>query len=277
MVISALAAANKAAEHSTPLPYIQALDGLYAAGNRIHMGGVVMIAGPPGARKTMFTLWLVNELNLAALYFSCDSDAAVMCSRLAAMRMRISSATARDMLRDPTQKHIITDVLKTSKINFSYHPAPGVLDIEDEINAWVEMWDEYPPIIVIDNLLDMSAEGGDGAEHSRFKEILKELKTLARDTGSCVIVLHHMLESGEYGSSHHGSLPKPRSALSGKVSQTPAQIFSVNAEGNRLHLAVVKDRNGPNDPTANKYLTLQSDPDQCWFGKIEWNPSHYGE
>lgn len=153
--------------------------------------------------------------------------------------------------------------LTNSKIRFVYESSPGILDVEDEINAWVEQWEEYPPLIVIDNLLDLAA-GESDAEHVKFKALLKELKTLARDTGSCIMVLHHMLESGGRGNAR----PLPRDAIAAKVTQTPAQIISVAAEGNFFYYSIIKDRNGADDATAQKYYTLRSDGERCIFSQM---------
>jgi hypothetical protein len=45
--------------------------------------------------------------------------------------------------------------------------------VADEITAYVELWDSYPEVIVIDNAMNVEAEMGE--EHAGLRLIFKEL------------------------------------------------------------------------------------------------------
>src|SRR5690606_26140060 len=91
-----------------------------------------------------------------------------------------------------------------------------------EIDAWVEFNDEFPKLIIVDNLLDV--EPLSDQEFASHKAILLELKSLARRTGALVLVLAHAKEEGD------PAFPAPKSGLQNKVSNTPAIMLSVALE-----------------------------------------------
>ena len=43
-----------------------------------------------------------------------------------------------------------SDILAESKIQFCFDSSPTLDDMADELSAYVELWDRYPDIIVVD-------------------------------------------------------------------------------------------------------------------------------
>lgn len=78
---------------------------------------------------------------------------------------------------------------------------------------------------------------------------------MARKTEACVMVLHHVSEQSEYGST---TKPPARRAIHGKVSQLPALILTLGYDPNQALLAVaaVKNRFGPHTADASDYAQL---------------------
>ena len=89
-----------------------------------------------------------------------------------------------------------------------------------------------------------------------------ELHDLARNTDACVLVLHHVSESNEYGD---GTNPPPRRAIQGKVSQLPSLQITLGYDpvGKLLKVAAVKNRFGPNSADGKDYVTLDTNYAAC--------------
>ena len=78
------------------------------------------------------------------------------------------------------------------------------------------------------------------------------------ETGSslaCVMVLHHVSEQTEYGSTTE---PPARRSIHGKVSQLPAMILTLGYEPiqNLLRVAAVKNRFGKHTADGADYISL---------------------
>jgi hypothetical protein len=126
-------------------------------------------------------------------------------------------------------------------------------DIELEIRAYVELFGEAPELIVIDNLMNVAAETDN--EWAGLRAIMMELHDMARKTEACVLVLHHVSEQSEYGSTIN---PPARRAIHGKVSQLPALILTLgyNPSSGELKIAAVKNRFGPHTADGSDWATL---------------------
>lgn len=251
-----------AAKTGEPLPQVEALKDFYASGAEFYKGSVVMIAGMPAAFKSMFTLNVVHEMRVSCLYISADSDAATQISRLAAMITKDQSRGIRSAIAETEAgASYYGEALADSMVQFAFDSNPDAYDIQDEIDAWVELYDEYPEVIVVDNLRNVFS-GADN-EHSGYKTVQQKLIDISRETGSCIITMHHMSEAGGRKSTD----PAPRSAIDGKVSQLPDMILSVAREDDQFRMVAVKNRHNPDHPEAEQphWQTLRVDGSTASF------------
>jgi len=148
-----------------------------------------------------------------------------------------------------------------SHIYWSFDSAPSLSDIDDEVTAIEELLGEAPALIVIDNLMDISMDGGE--EFSNMRSALKELKYLARDTNAAILVLHHTQEG------YVGEPCQPRSSLQGKVAQLPALILTVGQSNGLLGVAAVKNRYGKADQSGKSPVWLQFNPEYMFIADME--------
>jgi hypothetical protein len=250
----AIALASRTAE---PLPDVEWLGGLHDNGYHFYRGMVSMVAGVPGAMKSMFALAYANATGLDCLYFSADSDSASQLSRLSAMRSGVDSDYTRVHLNTPQGE----ETLAESKVQFCFDANPDLPDMQDEVDAWVEKYNSFPDIIVVDNLRNIWNGDGSGSEHASYKATQQLLITLARNTGACVITLHHMVLPSVTDKDADDKMryPRPQYAIDGKVSQLPDFILSVAKDGDDFRFAVVKDRYRPFDPSGKTYHELVVD------------------
>lgn len=261
MPVAALKALTRAAESGEALPLPGALSELERLGVRLRRGQLSMVFGLGNAGKSTFVQWIANEMDVPTLYFSADQDAWTAMTKLAAMRTgQKSSAVAEALEGEGAGKAYFESELEESNLYFVFDSHPSLEDIALEIDAWVDTWDEYPQLIVIDNLVNIDASG----EHHDDQWIVSELHGLAERTYSHVTILAH----GKNSSVKESSNPPPRSGIYNQLDKFPALIMSVavdNYAPGTFRVAVVKTREAQADPDAKRPVVLGCDFETCQF------------
>jgi len=242
---------------ATPLPDVW--KGLAAKQIQFRRGQVCMVAAAPNAGKSMFALIYAIKAQVPTLFFSADTDTTTVMMRAAAHSSGHNQTTVEQNLSSDNHyydKHF--DRLK--HIKWVFDSSPSLDDIELEIKAYVELYGEAPELIVIDNLMNVAAETDN--EWAGLRAIMMELHDMARKTEACVLVLHHVSEQSEYGST---TKPAHRRAIQGKVSQLPALILTLgyDAINGELNIAAVKNRFGPHTADGSDYVGLSVNYGAC--------------
>lgn len=248
-----------------PLPRIPELRYLYDYGFIPRRGQFMMVAGQPGAGKSAFILWWTVRMNVKTLYFSADMDAFTAVTRLAACVTGYEISSIVEAIETDSMGYI-EESLTESGVQFCFDSGPTLQDIADEIDAYVELWDAFPELIVIDNAMNVEAEMGE--EHAGLRLVFKEVHRMARECGAAVIMLHHTREEGSPW------VPPARDKIQGKVAQLPEQILTValNTSTMQFMLAPVKVRSGKQDATGGTYFSLTAVPERATFKPFEPPP-----
>lgn len=205
-----------------------------------------MIAGQAGAGKSLLALWhgigwADVDTNLRGIYFSADSAELGQAARALAMVMaNLTVNEAEEMLEDENS-WAMDSMTKLDNLAWSFEDDMTYDNINDEVEAFAEMWGAYPDFVIIDNLTDVEGQAED--EWATQRRALKALVQLARHIDAAVLVLHHTSEDDRM---KENPCP-PRRAIQGKCSQKPAVIMTVADKGNRRPVAVVKNRFGASD------------------------------
>ena len=229
------------------------------AGFKIRKGQLVMVAGASGCGKSMFTMWLNHRIGLETLYASADMDPFDATVRLAAMHTGDTT--------DSIEKSMVAgcdayyeDVLGDSRIEFFFDSTPDLEDIVAELDAYVEVNDAFPDIVVVDNLVNLQ-----GSEEYQGKMyLLSELHSLAHSTGMTVFILHHASEANQ----KDPTLPASKKDIDSKVTHYPELVLTVALDqtSDTFRVACVKQRGGRADATGKTYTTLTADPARCSYG-----------
>jgi len=229
----------------------------------IRRAEVALIAGAPGAGKSMLALSLALKTNVPTLYISADTNAHTMAMRLASMVSGKSQGDSERLLVEDSgwTRAILS---KGGHIVWSFESSPTLEDISEEVKAFEELWGHPPVMIIVDNLMDIATDGGE--EFASMRAIMKELKYLARATNAALVVLHHTSEAVQ------GTPTQPRSAIQGKVSQLPALILTLGTMGTSLAVAVVKNRYGRADAGGEIVKAwLSWSPEFCFIADLPEN------
>lgn len=204
-----------------------------------------MIAGQPGAGKSLIALWhalgWVRGEGLRGVYFSADSAELGQASRALAMSTVNLSVKDAEELVEAEDEWAIEKLAALDGLAWSFEDDMSYENIDAEIQAHLELWGEYPDFIIVDNLTDVEGQNED--EGATQRRAMKALVQLARKTDSAVVVLHHTSEDIRI---KEDPCP-PRSAVMFKVSAKPAMVWTTADRGMKRPIAVVKDRFGISD------------------------------
>lgn len=269
MPVVAFKALSKAAETGDPLPLPGFMSEIERRGGRWRRGQLSMIAGASGSGKSALAESVAALTNVPSLYFSADQDAWTTTTRLASIITGDDKDTVGGAFSSGNGAYY-GGALAKSRISFCFDSNPTLADIGLELDAYVETWDEYPEVIVVDTLRNISDSDSDKAG-DLF--IMKELHGLARRTKACVIVLAHLSMSGL--KEGEAVRPRARSTLINKIDEMPDMILTVAYDPDDLSfwLAVVKTREGKSDPDAKHPIKISADFDNMQFGFAATGPS----
>jgi len=241
---------NSTTTKATPLPDVW--NDLKNKQIRFRRGQVCMVAAAPNAGKSMFALIYAIKANVPTLFFSADTDIATVMMRTAAHISGHNQTLVEENLNK--SNHFYDSKFDQVKnIEWVFDSSPSLDDIELEIKAYIELYGIPPELIVIDNLMNVAAESDN--EWAGLRQIMVELHDMARQTEACVMVLHHVSEQSEYGSTTE---PPHRRSIHGKVSQLPAMILTLGYEPiqSLLRVAAVKNRFGKHTADGKDYISL---------------------
>ena len=239
-------------------------------------GQLIMIAGRSGAQKSGFALYWLQQMGLPTLYFSGDMTPFEATSRLACMELGWETEDVERWWTDPIEGPKVHEALTKSPIKFSFGNPITFDNIWAEIQAWVEIYNEYPPIIAIDNLMDV--EGCADEDNAAQRQAMSYFYQLLMNTGSTIVVIHHATDKSERGDQLPGLPPSKREVKNG-VGEKPQFMWTValDPESLEFRVACVKQRMGKSDPSAKNFVRLQADPKSTRFGPLNKLTPHWGK
>ena len=245
-------------------PRLEELEPLYAGGTIPRYGEVTMIAGRSGSQKSGFALWYVESLGVPALYFSADMSPFTASSRVASTRNGINLDEIELIMSvGGEEQRALIDDLQDSKVQFSFGSPITPWQVDTELDAYVELHDAFPDVIVFDNLMDFENAESD---YSAQMAVMQNVTALARDTGSGIIIMHHASDKS-WDAKTDPYAPPSRNEVKGGLSEKPALSLSVSLDPDTMdfRLATIKQRMGPQDPTARRFITMRCEPELTRF------------
>lgn len=197
-----------------------------------------------------------GERKNSVMFFSADSGPDVIWKRSASLATGYTQDDVDRMVDEGNTESIEMKMARTgSHITWDFSPSPSLDHIELQLAAYVELHDAYPEVIIFDNLKNL-ADAEDGDEFRALEDACMFGQQLAYATNAAVIALHHV--GGEH---ENGNSVVPLNGVRGKVSKTPAVIWTIYSPDNRetLRISPVKNRNGRADASGMWNIPIKAD------------------
>lgn len=219
----------------------------------------MLIAAGPGTAKSALTLALTLQSGVPSMIFSADSDAFTQMTRSISMLADIPLTQSTEMVLHETTPQEIEEMMSNVPLRIDYESSPSPEDIEETLEAYWELYGEYPTLIVIDNITNVSnVTSEDSDPFSGLEGLMDYLHGMARGTAACVIGLHHV--NGEY---NNGDKPIPLGGVKGQIGRVPEMILTLHKKPGItddimiLCVSGVKIRGGKPDATGMTWAELE--------------------
>lgn len=255
---------RKGVDSAEPLPRVEAFRDLYREGVVPRQGQVVMVAGRSGSQKSGFALFWVAQMGLPTLYFSADMTPFTAGTRLASIATGKTSAEVVGLLRARDGAALIEREVLRLPVRLSFGSPITWERVEAELNCYVLLHNEFPKVVVFDNLMDF--EGGE-SDYTAQMEVMQDITAFARRTGATVIVLHHASDK-TLDAVNAPWRPPSRNQIKNGMAEKPELTLGVSLDpvNKNFFVACLKQRDGFCDPTGNRFVVLDCDPARTWFG-----------
>jgi hypothetical protein len=152
----------------------------------------------------------------------------------------------------------VADELDPIPIRFNYKASPSLDVIEESLAAYDALYEDYPALIVVDNITNVRTDSSDGDDpFSGLESLMDYLHEMARETGSCVTGLHHVT-----GQHNNGDSPIPLGGIKGQIGRVPEMILTLHRvsdgfSSDSLNVSTVKNRGGKSDPSGQDFASLE--------------------
>lgn len=239
-----------------PLP--QVWGALESKGTVYRRGQLVLVCAGPGTGKSAFVLAYAIKSKVPTLYFSADSDAFTQLSRSVSVLTGKSLEHSTKAVRDADIEDSVAYELDNLPIRFNYKAAPSLAVIEESMQAYDALYEDFPALIVVDNITNVITDSSDGDDpFSGLEGLMDYLHEMARNTGACVIGLHHV--TGQY---NDGDKPIPLGGIKGQIGRVPEMVLTLHrvSDGygpDMLNVSTVKNRGGKSDASGNDFAELR--------------------
>lgn len=258
-------ALRKSVSVAAELPRLPELNDLYDKGCRFRRGELVMVAGRSGSQKSGFALWYVTQQaqrnGLSTIYFSGDMNETQASTRIACSALGLTTDEVEEMVAADPQR--VDEALNGLPIDFKFGQITWWA-IDQYLRAFAAIYNTFPDIICIDNLMDVEESS---SEYAMQMETMNSLSELAHELNVTVFVMHHATDKG-FGAEQDPNSPPKRSHIKGGMSEKPELVLTValNPATMEYRMAVVKQRMGPSDANAREVQgRLTADPARTTF------------
>ncbi len=192
------------------------------------------------------------------MYFSADSDSFIQLSRAIAILMDYSVEDAARWVSDEQLPVEVMNKLSSVPVRFNYKATPNLDDIEMSLAAYEEVYGVYPELIIVDNITNVDTQTGESDPFAGLEALLDWLHSMARDTKSCVMGLHHV--TGPY---NDGDKPIPLSGIKNQIGRVPEMVLTLHripgdspTDPDTLNVSTVKNRGGRANPNGEDFVSL---------------------
>lgn len=188
----------------------------------------------------MFALnWCLNVPELSVLV-SLDTDMPTQALRACSILANVPAAT---VLKHPDRwaQYLEKKNLRCRMYDLTMTPK----ELNDLVVAETEYWGQVPGLVVVDNIANMVSD----LNYEAFRGAFIGLQKVARLRGTVVVALHHVKRD-----SSSGNLKLHSGSYAGE--QESEIVLGLWRSTGSLDVGVLKNRNGPADPTGGLSYSL---------------------
>jgi len=220
-------------------------------------GDVSLVAAASGGGKTLFmSNYIAQSPNTTFLYFSPDTGQAVLGTRLIATTKQKNSTELLVRYDDESLRDSVLELSKdVQNVAFSFESSPSFTDIQEEIDAYKDVYGWLPDCVVLDNVRDAVPDSGDPVDFNRHTEIVDWFHKLARDYNIACVLMAHL--KGEFNNNDEAPGQK---ALRGQIGPNARLLLNVYQFGEgQLGVVVAKNSAGKSDAAGDRPYVLDWD------------------
>jgi hypothetical protein len=189
---------------------------------QLHTKELAVVAGAPGAGKSVFGLNLAMSLELPVLYLAMDRPTSVF-ARSAALALDAEVSWVYSKLRDDHGKEQLLREIGDTHPNFFINP--GTIQVDNKLNkfgdpgpcngleqrivALTEVLGRAPALVILDNLIDLDVPGYTHTDVGFYASTFGPLKQMAIRHNTCIMALHHVTRRGGESGDPHGLGTRP--------------------------------------------------------------------
>lgn len=239
-----------------PLPVV--FQSLADAGTRFLKGQLCLICAAPGVGKSAFILSYAVKAKVPTLYLSADSDGFTQLSRMVSILTGQTTEAAMAMVREERLNGAgaLVDELP---IRFRCDSPILFSTIEDSLEAFAQEFGDYPSLVIVDNITNVRAEQNAEDPFEGLESLTDELHRIARETGACIVGLHHVT-----GPNNTGSAPVSLAGIKEQIGRVPEVVITLHRVSSEfgsdvLNVSTVKNRSGKADPSGRSFVGLAFD------------------
>lgn len=249
-MIPAFRSLDRASEAGEPLPSVWTT--LTNADITPRRGELTMFAGPPGGGKSTLALNFATLAKVPLLYVSCDMGPHMSSVKIASILTGKPNAFFTRERKEEVRGLLATGA---SHLWLAHEQGPTLADLDELIQASIEVRGTPPHALVLDNLKDLGGGASGDARHTKDQGAADILKQMAGRYELAAIALAHTLVPRRPG------YAQGMAEVKGQVSEDAALIVTVagDPETGVMRLAGVKNRHGEPSPDASKYFELDWD------------------
>jgi KaiC/GvpD/RAD55 family RecA-like ATPase len=225
---------------------------------KMHTKEVVIVAGAPGGGKSTFSVNLAMNVDYPVLYLAQDTPASVI-GRMTALATGVDVTTAQRNLRQRDMLEEISIKLEAARPHLILERKPvSVERLKHLVEALTEWLGEAPPLIIIDNLIDLLVPGSTHGEMQFYTTAIPQIKHIANEYGTCIMMLHHVTRSGDSRESGRGTAPLKMNDLLFAGEREARHVWGVYNNGeDTMNVQILKQQDGAADPDGNIEVPLR--------------------
>jgi hypothetical protein len=170
-------------------------------------------------------------------------------------------------IANPLTRTKLVEEMKDVRPTLVFHRgAVSVEDIYDMASGLTEWIGHAPPVVVVDNLIDMIVPGYTHHDPQFYASVLPQFKRLAQELDCAVVLLHHVTR-GEWAT---GQKPLTMNSLLFAGEREARHVWGVYNDGSdNLKVQVLKQQDGPADPNGSLEIPLRWYPRMGKLASVE--------